>query len=162
MPTSRPLAGFFFQVTLAGTASQPVDSGFAEVTGLDVNRELVELVEGGENEMVHQLPGRMKHGNLVLKRGLVGATDPLFLWCKASLESDLGVPFATQDLEVALLDHSARKLITWTCFKAWPVKWGITGLQAKEGQVAMESVEFAYQRVARAYQPGGGDGSGNS
>lgn len=158
MPASYPLAGFFFQVTLAGSTSAPVDSGFAEVTGLDVNRELVELVEGGENEMVHQLPGRMKHGNLVLKRGLVGTTDPLFDWCKTSLESDLGTPFRTQDLEVALLDHSARKLITWTCYSAWPVKWGIAGLNAKDGQVVMESLEFAYQRVARAYQPGGGDG----
>ena len=153
MASPYPLAGFYFQVGLAGDTALPIASGFAEVSGLDVNRELVELPEGGENEMVHQLPGRMRHGNLVLKRGLVGESDPLFVWCKASLESDLGQPFTTHDIEVALLASAERKLITWTCFSAWPVKWGIAGLAAKDGQVAVEALEFAYQRVARAYHP---------
>lgn len=151
MPSVYPLTGFYFTVTIAGNVGLSIDSGFAEVSGLDVNRELVELVEGGENEMVHQLPGRIKHGNLVLKRGMLGTADPLFRWCKASLESDMGTPFVVHDLEVALLDDAAKTLITWTCFNAWPVKWGVSGLQAKEGQVVMESLEFAYQRVARTY-----------
>lgn len=151
MASPYPLTGFFFQVKMTGIVGVTVDSGFAEVTGLDVSRELVELTEGGENQMVHQLPGRMKQSNLVLKRGLLGITDSLYRWCQVSLESDLEQPFATRDLEIALLTSESETVMTWDCHKAWPVKWSVAGLNAKEGQVVMETIEFAYQRLTRNY-----------
>ena len=42
---------------------------FSEVSGLSGELETLSYNEGGRNDRVHRLPTRMKHPNLVLKRG---------------------------------------------------------------------------------------------
>ena len=41
-----------------------------------------DIKEGGQNEYIHRLPGRLKWSNLVLKRGTTDSN--LFDWFKAS------------------------------------------------------------------------------
>jgi phage tail-like protein len=52
---------------------------FSEVSGLQVEVEVEEVQEGGQNHFVHKLPGRMSWPPLVLKRGIAD-TDSLFEW----------------------------------------------------------------------------------
>jgi phage tail-like protein len=145
-----PAVGFHFQVRIFGDDSQ-AHAAFAEVSGLDVTREVQPLREGGENRFVHQLPGGLKHENLVLKRGIVVRSDPLFEWCRGALESDLGVPLTTRLIEVSLLDAAGSRLINWQCAAAWPVKWTIGGFDAMKNEVAMETIEFAYSTLSRTH-----------
>src|SRR3954454_4045214 len=56
---------------------------FTEVSGLSVQIDVEELPEGGQNQFVHKLPGRMKWPNLVLKRGIT-TSDTLFEWFQLS------------------------------------------------------------------------------
>lgn len=150
MSTPYPIVAYHFEVRLGGD-STPAHSAFTEVTGLDVEREFEEIREHGEDGMVHQVPGRLRHGNLVLKRGMVGTSDPLFTWCRQALESDLGVAIETRTIVVSLLSPEGAPLITWNCSAAWPVKWSIAAFDSQQGQVAMETIEFAYHRVTRQY-----------
>ena len=52
---------------------------FTEISGLQVDIAVEEVEEGGQNEFVHKLPGRMKWPNITLKRG-VTKSDNLFRW----------------------------------------------------------------------------------
>ena len=69
-----PFPGFKFLLELN---SIPV-GGFSECSGLDLELEVEEYAEGGENRFVHKLPGRRKQSDLVLKRGLSGMIASIF------------------------------------------------------------------------------------
>ncbi|WP_299963877.1 phage tail protein [uncultured Roseobacter sp.] len=143
-----PPVSFQFTVRIAGSKAA-VDTGFQEVSGLDAEREVVELKEGGENRFVHKLPGAVKASNLTLKRGMVLASSPFFTWLKDTFESDLSRPVKPKSITVSLLDQKQKPLMTWNVVNAWPVKWQIGSLDATQNQIAMETVELAYDRVVR-------------
>lgn len=143
-----PPVSFHFDVKIAG-ASGANDSSFAEASGLDAERGTVEVAEGGENRYTHRLPDRGRYGNLVLKRGVMVASSAVFGWCSETLESDLGRPLKPRDIDVSLLDPEGSPLISWNFKKAWPVKWNVASLNAKENEVAIETLEFSYSYMTR-------------
>lgn len=146
--TYYPPVAFSFWVRIAGNAAD-IDQGFQEVSGLSTERAMTPLEEGGENRFVHKLPGQVKPQNLVLKRGLMLASSPLFTWCKTTLESDLGSPIQPKSLTVSLLDAKRQPMISWSIVNAWPLKWQIDTFDATKNAVAIESIELAYQRLER-------------
>jgi len=144
-----PLTSFYFTVAIHGVDSE--DSAFQDVSGFSAEREIEEVAEGGENGFVHRLPKRVRHQNLVLKRGLVDHATALFRWCARALESDLHEAMTTQDIVVSLLDPDARPIVRWSFVRAWPVKMEVAAFNARESEVAIETLEFSFQSVRRAY-----------
>jgi phage tail-like protein len=143
-----PPVSFYFNVKIAG-ASDANDSSFSEASGLDAERGTVEIIEGGENRFTHRLPDRGKYSNLVLKRGVMVASSTVFDWCSNTLESDLGKAIKPRDIDVSLLDQEGSPLITWNFKNAWPVKWAVASLNARENEVAIETLEFSYSHMTR-------------
>lgn len=143
-----PPVGFYFDVRIAG-ASGANDSAFSEASGLEAERGVVEVVEGGENRFTHRLPDRGRYGNLVLKRGVMVASSIVFDWCRKTLESDLSKTIETKDVDVSLLDAGGSPLITWNFKNAWPVKWTVGGLNAQASEVAVETLELSYAFMTR-------------
>ena len=39
--------------------------------------------------------------------------------------------------------------MTWSVVRVWPVKWAISDFRAKESEIAIETIELAFQRVER-------------
>jgi phage tail-like protein len=148
MSNYYPPVSFNFEVKIAGISSAN-DSSFSEASGLESEREVVEIVEGGENRFSHRLPGRGKFGNLVLKRGVMVSSSALFDWCKEILEADLGKALKPKDIDVSLLDPDGSPLMTWNLTKAWPVKWNVAGFNAQESKIAVEKLEFAFAHLSR-------------
>ena len=79
--------GFYTERTHAASFLFEVDDleigRFMEVSGLQVDVDVEEVQEGGENNYVHKLPGRMTWPNIVLKRG-VTQNDSLLTWLNKS------------------------------------------------------------------------------
>ena len=70
----------------AGSGSgQLGDGGFQECTGLEIEMDVQELIEGGRNDGTVRLVGRGKYSNIVLKRGM------LFPDGGTAVERDLGM-----------------------------------------------------------------------
>ena len=109
---------------------------FNECCGLEVSFEVFEYREGGCNDFVHHLPGRMMYPNLRLSRGLTNE-DALMKWFWATLtqaeKKDLTLTLASGDISRS-----------WTFVDAFPVKWsGPCATQGEHG-VATESLEIAH------------------
>ena len=147
-----PPAGFYFRVQIAGASSED-DAAFTEVSGLDREIEVEEIKEGGENSFSHRLPGRVKHGNLVLKRGILAKNSDFARWCQSELQSGASGSVSCLDLDVSLLDESGAPLLTWNCANAWPVKWSIGTLDSTKNEIAVETLEFAYRQIT-CHRPG--------
>ena len=133
-----PHTTYVFCVDIAGNAA----AEFTECSGLEMSVKYDEVREGGQNEFVHRLPGRVEYGNLVLKRGYA-TTNELMDWCLSVLNRR---QIQRRDVTVALmsLDNSQR-LFQWTFLGAYPVKWSGPSFKAGEAAIAIETLELAHQ-----------------
>jgi phage tail-like protein len=152
MSNYYPPVSFYFTVNLIGLGTDG-DSSFLEVQGLNAEREVLELKEGGENTYVHRLPQRAKYGNLILKRGVLLPNSGLATWCKGIMESNFDQPIAPNDITLSLLNASGSPLMSWHFTNAWPVKWTVSDMSAEKNEIAIETIELAYSNFIKA--PGG-------
>jgi len=114
---------------------------FMELSGLSVEIETEDVKEGGQNDYVHKLPGRMKWPNLVLKRGI---TDPdnLFQWFLKAADDDS--PAEPVHGSVQFLDESGKPVRTWNFEGGIPVKWSGPKLAVSSTEIATEELEIAH------------------
>jgi phage tail-like protein len=124
---------------------------FTEVSGLQVEMQVTEYEEGGRNGFIHRLPGRLKVGNIVLKRGLVKAND-FFQWCLAAAEQDI----IRRHISIVIYDVAGQEVVRWDFQGAYPVKWTGPTFNADQGAVAMETLELAHQGLELSTKGGGG------
>jgi phage tail-like protein len=149
MDVLRPFPTFYFRVTLAGAAGGP-DSSFAQVNGLDAEREVETVAEGGENRFAHRLPGRVRHRPLILRRGLLPAESPLRAWCVGVIQSDFAERIEPRQLDVDLLDPEGDPLVSWSVQRAWPLRMVMAPFDAADNAPAVETLEFAFARITRS------------
>jgi phage tail-like protein len=155
---------FRFKVTL--TRSNPGegpatlgDGGFSECSGLGLEADVKEYLEGGRNDGVVRRVGRVKLVPLVLKRGMFlpgeesgadGTADrALWDWITAMVSGTLPVP--RYDGEVEVQDPSGERVVArWAFDRALPLK--VTGptLNAKTGEVAIEELHLAHEGLRLA------------
>ncbi|MEO1422624.1 MAG: phage tail protein [Pseudomonadota bacterium] len=139
---------FHFTVSLSGSSSA-VDGAFQEVSGLEAEIQVEEVVEGGENRFVHRLPKPVKHSNLRLKRGLATESSELVKWCKSTIENDFSQPIKPQSVVISLCDEEGDPSATWSITNAYPVKWEVGGFDAMKNEIAVETIELAFNTLKR-------------
>lgn len=116
-------------------------AGFSDCSGLSVETEVFEYAEGGKNTFTHKLPGRMKYGNITLKRGIDPGQD-LYKWYMDSIDGN------TQRKNVSIIIYgpkSGDKVKQWDLRRAFPVKWVGPDLRTDAGAVAIETLELAHE-----------------
>jgi phage tail-like protein len=119
---------------------------FMEVSGLEVNVATEDLEEGGENNYVHKLPGRMSWPNITLKRGIT-QNDTLLAWLnKSSGEqfSASGNVLTRSTAAITLLGPSAQRLRAWEFDGAFPVRWKGPTFAAGSNDAATEELEITH------------------
>lgn len=117
-----------------------------ECTGLSVQVDVQEIVEGGENQFVHKVPGRMKWTNIVLKRG-ISDSDALFDWFKKTSGDGFageGDRLTRHTGEICLRAADDARVRSWSFEGAFPVKWTGPTLAATARDVAGEELEIAH------------------
>lgn len=132
-----PLPKFHFQVDWGGTKI-----GFSEVSGLDVETEVIEYREGNSPEYSKlKMPGMQKFSNITLKRGVFKNDNEFYEWWNTVKLNTI----ERRDLTIALLDEEHEPKVVWKIKNAWPVKVQSTDLKSDGNEVAIESVELAHE-----------------
>lgn len=117
---------------------------FKQCSGLEVNFDVYEYQEGGNNDFVHRLPGRMRYPNLVLSWGIVNDESLLKWFFKTHDQAEL------QDITLTLTNQTANvngdSVRKFTFTEAFPVRW--SGPHITDGQGSTsdwgESLEIAH------------------
>jgi phage tail-like protein len=135
-----PLVSFRFQVEIDNL----IQAGFAECSGLQVETELQEVREGGENAFLYKLPKGSKHVNLTLKRGITDS-EVLWNWHKDVVNGTV----QRKIVYVLLLDSAGQETWRWSLQDAFPVKWMGPELKADSSTVAIESLELAHHGLSK-------------
>jgi phage tail-like protein len=149
MDVLTPPVAFHFSVVFMGMTPPVPDMAFQEVSGLESGLETESVVEGGENRFVHQLPKPAKRGNLKLKRAMTSYASGLVHWCKSTIEGDLAEPITPKDITVSLLNEMRLPVAVWSVGNAYPVKWSVGGFDAMKNELAIETIELAYNTLER-------------
>lgn len=142
-----PFATFQFQVEIDGKSV----ASFSECGGLEMNVKFDEVREGGQNEFVYRLPGRVEYGNLVLRRGYLPADgnaeglSEFFRWCLSALNRP-GSQVQRRDVTVSLLSQgTGARIHSWVFRRCYPVKWSGPAFKSGDNAIAIESLELAHE-----------------
>lgn len=137
MSNYYPPLGFHFKVEFADLGGE---YQFQSVSGLNVEFETEQVAEGGENRFKHKLPVSTRYPNLVLKRG-IRVDSSLTKWCREALED---FDIKPTNITISLLNEEHEPLMTWNVVHAYPIKWSVSEFNAEKSQLAIESIELAY------------------
>lgn len=134
-----PLPKFYFSVQIGGTATS-----FQEVTGLDTESRPIEYRHGDSPSFYPiKMPGLGKVGNVTAKKGIFVNDTQLWAWFDQIKLNTI----ARQTVVINLLDETGAPKMVWTLNNAFPTKVTGTDLKSEGNEVAVESVEIAYETL---------------
>lgn len=113
---------------------------FTEVSGLQVEMDVMEYQEGGNNSFVYRLPGFTRVSNLTLKRGMAGSNE-FYRWLADVASGSL----KRRHVTVVMYDAGGTELMRWNFLNAYPVKWVGPQLRAADNTAAVEALELAHE-----------------
>ena|SRR5438094_1978202 len=154
-----PFTAFNFavEINVPGVSTKVCSAAFAECDGLDMTMEVKTIREGGNSSTQYRLAGPVAYGQLTLRRGMT-ATFDLWDWFNATLNNAR----LRADAEVVLFAGDGRteraRFILKRCL---PVKVKAPSLNAKDGMIAIEELQLAYESM-RLKRPAAGLSAGIS
>lgn len=131
-------------------------AAFSEVTGIEASVDVIEFRQGNAHSLAPvKIPGLVKHGNITLKMGYT-IGNGFKQWIQDCVSETRGaIPRKTVTIE--LLDirdgspnstyESVKDKITWILKEAWVSKYQGADLNATTSEVAIETVELAYEEL---------------
>jgi phage tail-like protein len=147
-----PFTTFNFAVEIQlpgvdGVAQPLCNAAFSECDGLEISFDVKTIREGGNNSRQIRLTGPATLGQLSLKRGMTRSFD-LWTWVSNVQQN----PGLRAEAVVVIFDSERGKQPTdvrarFTLSRCLPVKIKAPALNAKDGLVAIEELQVAYESL---------------
>ena len=138
--TKYPLPSFHFSVSWEDGKTV----AFSEVSGLNVETEVIEYRDGESNTFsTIKMPGMKKYSSITLKRGSLAGDNTLFDWWNTANLNTIERKAVT----ISLLNEEHKPVITWKVKNAFPTKIDSGSLNAKNNEVLIETLELAHEGV---------------
>jgi phage tail-like protein len=135
-----PLPKFYFLVELG----DGIDAKFSEVTGLEERAAVIEYRHGNSPVFSPiKMPGLAGIGNVTMRKGIFARDSKFSDWLSKITMNVI----SRRTVVITLLDETGAPKMVWTLHNAWPTK--ITGTDLKSGgnEVAVESLELAFETL---------------
>ncbi|MFB9990551.1 phage tail protein [Deinococcus oregonensis] len=115
---------------------------FSEISGLQLETETMDVIEGGVNDSVLKIPVRSRAGNVTLKRGVTVGNE-LLLWYLRIMQGVMD----RRTITVSTFRTNGQLLSRYALLNAYPVKWSGPALAATGDTAAIETLELTYKDV---------------
>ncbi|GAB7268273.1 MULTISPECIES: phage tail protein [Dickeya] len=140
--TVWPMPKFHFEVKWDGGAGASMVASFQEITGLDIEAQIIEYRAGNSPVFsTIKMPGIIKSGNVTLKKGIFVKDNNFYDWFSKIKMNTI----ARTAVTINLLDESGSPAMTWKLKNAWPTKISGTDLKSDGNEVAIETIELAHE-----------------
>ncbi|MER0169337.1 MAG: phage tail protein [Nitrosomonas sp.] len=146
-----PFTAFNFSVEInRGEDGKPlVNAAFSECDGLEMSMEVKTIREGGSNNRQFRLNGPVSYGQLTLKRGM---TENFDLW--SWFQDTIAQPNLRADAAIVMLaEDGSTERVRFTLERCLPVKIKSPALNAKDGMIAIEELQIAYESMQFKFIP---------
>lgn len=139
--TAWPLPKFNFEVDLGNGLNSLI---FQEVTGLQTETQVMEYRKSNSPLFkAEEMPALVKVGNVTLKKGIFPDDDNLWNWFNAIKMNTA----QRSTMLIKLLDENGNAAMQWQLNNAFPTKLTGTDLKSEGNEVAVESVEIAFETM---------------
>lgn len=136
-------------------------AAFTEVTGVDASVDVIEFRQGNSKSLaLSKIPGLVHHGNVTLRLGIT-SSNAFITWAQECVSEQRGI-MDRQDIAIELIDvgsadgykslsataaAGAGKGKIWTLKHAFVTKLSMPDLDAKTSEIAIMSMEIAYEEM---------------
>ena len=133
-----PMPKFYFSVDIEIFTDLP----FQEVSGLDVETEVIEYRHGNSpSHSTIKMPGMMKYADITLKKGVFADDNDFYDWISTiSLNT-----YERLTVVIRLLDETATPRMTWTLTNAFPKQITPTDMNSQASEAAIETMVLAHE-----------------
>lgn len=136
-----PYRAYNFKLEIQGVA----EGHFTECSGMEVKIQPIAYREGGNNQVVHHVPGRVEYGAVTLRYGLTRSRD-LWDWFMTGVKGKI----ERRNISIVLLDNDGKtEVMRWNLIKAWASEWRGTLLEARSREVAIEALTLVFETLER-------------
>ena len=147
MSDGVPFTTFNFLVVLElpGEEGTICDSAFSDCSGLEMTLAPKSIREGGNNGRQIHLAGPVSYGQLTLKRGM---TEDFTLWQwfeRVQTERNLR---AAGQVQMLSPDRRSKPDVIFNLTGCLPVKIKAPSLSGKDGLIAIEEMQLAYETLS--------------
>ncbi len=139
-----PLVSFHFALEVQGAVS----GFFTEIGGLGSETEIVDhkVVTPNGQEVIQKIPGRLKWGEITLKRGVTSEMD---MWKWRKLVEDGKISSARKNGSIVMYDESLKEIARWNFTNGWPSKINGPQLQADSNAYGIEELTIVHEGIVR-------------
>jgi phage tail-like protein len=134
---------FAVEIEVPDVSPRICSAAFQECDGLEMTMDIKTIREGGRNGEQIRLTGPVSYGTLTLKRGMTENFD-LWDWFDLLVQQ----PYLRTDAEVIVIAAvGSDERVRFVLRRCVPVKLKAPPLNAKEGIVAIEEFQMAYEML---------------
>ncbi len=145
IPRDDPYPAYNFLLEVDGISDdgQAVGGSFMEVANLEAEITAIDYRNGSEEMRMRKLPGLPKYKPITFKRGLIGDLR-FWNWIRRAVTGDQAL---RSDGRVILRNEAGQEVMRWNLTRCWPSKWTGPSLNAKNSEVALETLELQIERL---------------
>jgi phage tail-like protein len=141
----RPYPNYNFLVDLGTGETDGPQAAFCEVILPASTIDSIEYRSGNERESeIRKIPGRARYGNVIFKRGVIGATDLYDWWDEIRNGGVQSIRTVTVSLQN---EERTEVVLTWKFLRAWPTRYEFSPLEGKGKETLIEILELAFERM---------------
>jgi|SRR5262245_13719815 len=116
---------------------------FTECSGLGVKVDVISYREGGNNQIVHRMPGQVSYAEITLRYGLTNSRD-MWTWFLTAVSGKV----ERRNVTIVLMDSSgAAPVMSWILRNAWISEWRGAPLDASGHEVAVETMTLVFEEL---------------
>lgn len=120
--------------------------GFTEVSWFDAAIDPIEYRAGNMATKIPQKVARLRTpGKVTLKKGIISG-QILHGWLTAGLTAAA----ERKTVTITLLDEAQVPVMSWQVINAWPIKYTTPDFNTASNEIAIESLELAYEEMTMA------------
>jgi phage tail-like protein len=141
---SDPLVGFNFALELQGS----ITGYFTECSGIGSEHEIVEhkVVTDKGQELVQKIPGRLKWGDVTLKRGI---TADMQIWDWRAMVEKGEIGKSRKTCSVIMFDRNYKEIARWNFENAWPSKVSGPSVKSDSNEFGVEEITLVHEGMWR-------------
>jgi phage tail-like protein len=139
-----PLVGFLFALDVQGV----IKGYFTECSGIGSETEIAEQKVVNEKgiQVVLKIPGRLKWGDITLKRGLTSSMD---LWEWRKMVEDGTVTKARKNGSIIMFSQELKPIAQWDFKNAWPSKISGPTPKSDGNDISLEEITIVHEYITR-------------
>jgi phage tail-like protein len=119
--------------------------------GLGMEATVETREEGGNNQFIHQLPGRLKYTNVKISRPVGTDSSEVARWLSSMADC-----VTRTTASISALGPDNKEIVSWSLDGVVPIRWTGPAFNVESPKVAVETLELAYHGFIEAAKPGAG------